>query len=52
MCFKCKRTGITNCEPDAELQCEICGFCKGEESRQKREKARRGGDATHTENHK
>ena len=31
-CHICKITGIRTCDPqEAELKCEICGFCKIEE---------------------
>lgn len=30
-CHICKRTGVRTCDPEeAEIKCQICGFCERE----------------------
>lgn len=33
-CFRCKVTGIKYCGEDADLHCEVCGFCAAQAARE------------------
>jgi len=38
MCHICKVTGVRTCDAqEAEIKCEVCGYCKRQEERTKNE---------------